>query len=128
MARDYLVPFSAEPMHGIAPHPSNERIVVAAAGSLLHYAHWHDSTPSVVWRPPDPFTATLHLQNTVHSGRSAKYVTWEDLHTGRVYPMFIRELVTLVHEGKVTRGFSSGTWRPRKRGQNFGIEFVPPRG
>lgn len=135
--KSYLIPLSTEPTLR-PPRVAGERDysiprdlweVDQAAGSLLHWA----ASPSRVgpghgvdWVQPFEFTATLRLEEGVTSGRSAKYVHWREEITNKVYPMFISEFVSLVRNGTIAQGRASGRWGFRKRGQNFGIEFVRP--
>lgn len=69
-------------------------------------------------------TGRLTLDEGIHSGRSAKFVSWT--HTdGRNFPMFIAELVKLVRTGDVEPGGGiEGLFKVVKRGQNYGIEYV----
>jgi len=111
-------------------------------GSLMHYpqdqyvlssdAVWVEgkgyNPPAKVvppdWREVVPFYATMKLDNSVTSGRSAKYVHWTDF-KGKRYPMFVTDIVGLITSGvRIEDNEVSGFWVVCKRGANYGIRFV----
>jgi hypothetical protein len=107
---DYKVPFSEN-------------------GALLHYAipqerrlTYRHPDQADTWRDPEPFRAELTIDHA-RSGRSAKYVIWTDPN-GRLWPMFIAELLKLIKHGIAPGGVVLGWWIPCKRGQNFGLRYL----
>lgn len=103
----------------------NSKELIAAKGSLCHYGDRdYGYGDKVEWVPPFAFTATLTIEG-LHSGRSAKWVTFREEASGRVYPMFIAELVSLIKLGNIeVGGHVTGCFKVVKRGSNFGIERV----
>lgn len=102
------------------------KVPFAEDGSLLHYAETRYARPAdrgVEWRPAEPFTAALTIA-TMHTGRSAKYTEWTDA-AGRRFPMFIADLIEMLRSADVHRGTVDGFWTVRKRGQNYGVRFLP---
>lgn len=95
-------------------------------GNLLHWARnpsnalVYRTSDQVQWVEPFEFVAYLQIDR-LQTGRSAKYVWWTDLHTGKQYPMFITDVIKLVKAGCQAGGKRNGLWRTVKRGQNFGI-------
>lgn len=74
-----------------------------------------------LWRPNDPFTATLTLTGT-ERGRSAMRFLWEDEATGATYPMFATDMAGLAMSSEgVANGRAAGQWIVMKRGANYGI-------
>lgn len=87
-------------------------------GNLMHYAYHYGG---VHWDDNRPFKAEMQIK-TMGSGRSAKYLVWQDVFTKREYPMFIVDTVEVLRDGVVDRGQTPElTWTVRKRGQNYGI-------
>lgn len=80
------------------------------------------------WRPNLPFHATLQLQETVTSGRSAKYLWLAPVAHGddhRRFPMFVTDLVAIATTiGVQPAGIISGRWMVAKRGQNYGLRLA----
>lgn len=71
------------------------------------------------WRPNEPFTATMTLQELAR-GRSAAYFWWTD-QVGHRYPMFMSDMVDVVKLATTAGGVVTDTWIVRKRGANYGI-------
>lgn len=96
----------------------------AAKGSLMHHESdgWNTE---ITWVEAETlFHGTFTLDEGIHSGRSAKYVSWTD-DQGRNFPMFVAELVKLVRLGVVEPGgVCTGTFKVVKRGQNYGVEYA----
>ena len=93
-------------------------------GALMHWAAPQSYPPynAAEWRDPEAFEAELTLDHA-RSGRSAKYVIWTDP-GGRLWPMFIAELIDLIRHGVAPGGVVLGWWIPCKRGQNFGLRYL----
>jgi hypothetical protein len=111
-------------------------------GNLQHFPHdqsdWDDTCgrqpdgswkvpPQIPpdWRPNTPFLATLTLRGMIR-GRSAAYLQWADS-GGRVYPMFLVDLVDLLKSRAVECGTVTAWWVVAKRGQNYGIQLATLR-
>lgn len=100
------------------------------SGSLLHFTYSQPGETggrygdwAAEWRENKPFTCKLTL-DSMRSGRSAKYVIWQD-DEGHSYPMFITDLLTLLQERSVVNGVTyDNTWIVRKRGKNYGLALV----
>ncbi len=98
-------------------------------GNWLHYPDWYYMRDGGGWQRVQPFDAVFRIKEIV-SGRSAKYLTLEDINTGKKYPMFIADLVKIIQAGAVgvyaqnSEGVITGTWTASKRGANFGIKAV----
>ena len=95
------------------------------AGNLLHH---HSDKPfgeAMVWRPNEPFHATLCVDQ-LRSGRSAKYfiLTPPGDSDGRQFPMFAADLLAMLKETTVAGGVTSDRWCVRKRGQNYGLVWL----
>jgi hypothetical protein len=86
-------------------------------GNLEHYP-----THRTVWRPNEPFKATLQIETSI-SGRSAKYLIWVDA-DGRRWPMFVTDCIDLMRRADVLKGVAEGTWVVRKRGANYGLRLA----
>lgn len=98
------------------------------AGSLAHFAsgdRGYDPYAEVEWIDPTSWRldGVLLTLKDLHTGRSAKWVTWTDVN-GREFPMFIADLISLVRDGNVHRGTTQETFKIAKRGQNFGIALA----
>lgn len=98
------------------------------AGSLAHFAsgdRGYDPYAEVEWIDPTSWRldSVLLTIGELHSGRSAKWVTWTDVN-GRTFPMFITDLIGLVRDGRVHCGTTQETFKIAKRGQNFGIQLA----
>lgn len=102
-------------------------------GNLMHYpqrtallddAGWLSGLVEPRWRPNVPFDAVLTLVET-RCGRAARYLTWQD-ERGRVWPMFVADLVDVLREAEcgVVSGVVRGRWMVRKRGENYGLTMV----
>lgn len=111
--------------------PGAYKVPYNSRGSLLHYAraennsYRHLNASDVDWRENDPFVTELELDRSV-SGRSAKYVIWHDP-DGRQFPMFVVDLVEMIKDGAtVSGGKINATWKARKRGQNYGVQYDSP--
>lgn len=65
-----------------------------------------------------PFEATLKVVDYVR-GQSAMRVIVEDTTTGMRYPMFLSDIFEYLKGVDIT-----ATWRPVKKGQNYGIQVV----
>ena len=79
---------------------------------------------TIEWRPATySFTATLELQDTQRNGCSAKNAIWLDRATGKVYYMFMADVLNLLREDK---GFHklTGKFMYVKRGANYGIKWA----
>lgn len=91
-------------------------------GNLQHYG-WSFGG-GCTWHDNHPFKAEMEI-STMASGRSSKYLIWQDVRTKRQYPMFVVDTVDLLKGGSVTLGRTPElTWTVRKRGQNFGIALL----
>lgn len=88
-------------------------------GNLLTYPRaWFGE--AVVWKPIEPFDASLKLIGA-ERGRSAAHFIWED-NEGREYPMFLTDMIALLQQNVVEYGWCcNATWTIKKRGSNFGI-------
>jgi hypothetical protein len=84
---------------------------------LQHYPDKHAE-----WRRIESFIATMTL-STWRRGRSAAYFMWAD-EDGRHYPMFMADLNDLLTGATITKGSVRAVWTVRKRGSNYGIQFV----
>ncbi|GAA1621014.1 hypothetical protein [Catellatospora bangladeshensis] len=71
----------------------------------------------------EPFAAELTFVDG-RRGRSAAVFEWRDA-AGRVYPMFMTDLLDVLHHKVVERGVVRGVWQVRKRGQNYGLALAP---
>ena len=129
--KQWKCPVLAEPTmtyrrdeYGVIDWDGPRDVIEEAAGSLQHFP-----TRGVAWIEPEDFEfeATLKLGD-MHTGRSAKWVHFEDPRTRRKFPMFIAEVLKLVREGVAQPGgIVDGRFRAVKRGQNYGIEYAGPR-
>lgn len=74
----------------------------------------------IEWRDNTPFLATAKIDDSVTSGRSAKYLTL--IIDGTEYPMFVKDFVqAVIAFGAKTGGEIEGNWCFCKRGENYGI-------
>lgn len=105
-------------------------VPVKEDGSLLSYVSRREIEKGEVWGcgtfqmlKPTPFEATLELHDF---GRGRSSVTFEftNKDTGATYPMFVKEMFTLVRQNKLNCGVISGWWVFIKRGTNYGIKFL----
>lgn len=96
-------------------------------GNLQHYpSGWYSGSNEAknmvrhdpIWRENRIFHAHLTC-DTMRSGRSAKYIIWEDMGTGLLYPMFIHDLVAGMKY--ITAGIMEADFTYCKRGQNYGL-------
>lgn len=79
------------------------------------------------WRDNDVFEAVMALEGSLGRGRSAKYVFWAN--GDKHFPMFVADLVELVRNAEVSLGgIVTGSWRVRKRGENYGLIYWPKEG
>lgn len=98
-------------------------------GNWLHYPNHWQMREGGGCQPVEPFWATMRLAG-MNSGRSAKYLTLENVETKVQYPMFISDLVKAIQNGAVEvkgsdgEGYLSGNWTGSKRGANYGIKAV----
>ncbi len=88
---------------------------------LMHHPYTH-RRQDIDWRENRPFDATMKIGD-IRSGRSAKYVMLID-EQGSEHPMFVAELVRCAKDFGIQKGVIRGTWKVRKRGQNYGLELV----
>lgn len=113
------------------PRPVAYRAPFDQDGNLLHYVYTSAYTRApgeasgLDWRPVEPFTATLTIE-TMHSGRSAKYLEWRDP-DGHRYPMFVADLLAMLREAVIDHGTLTASWLVRKRGENYGIRLAAPQ-
>lgn len=98
-----------------------DRYPVDEHGNLEHYP---SSVNSQLWSAGnEPFAAELTFVDG-RRGRSAAVFEWRDA-GGRVYPMFMTDLLDVLHHKLVDRGVVRGVWQVRKRGQNYGLALAP---
>lgn len=106
------------------PHMDRSKITEAPwddKGNLLHFPdNW--LIRQVIWKPIESFKATLVLVGRFR-GNSAAYFIWED-ENGCRYPMFMFDIDELIMNTTIDHGTVSGTWIPKRRGQNFGIRYL----
>lgn len=87
-------------------------------GNLLNYPEtWKGSQ----MYPIVPFTGTLKLID-YEKGRSAVNMIFQDVNTGKKYPMFLSTFFDITE--RMTHRVINGTWTVVKRGQNYGIAPV----
>lgn len=101
-----------------------ERYPVDDDGNLLHYPHEvHGYRPErQVWRSNEAFEATLTMISMTR-GRSAAYLLWK-ASDGRVFPMFLSDLVDVLAGKVIDHGVVHGVWQVRKAGHNYGLALV----
>src|SRR4051812_20418369 len=87
-------------------------------GNLMNYPEtWRGAQ----MHPVQEFTGTLKLIDYT-KGRSAVNFIFQDMNTGRQYPMFLKDFFDLAD--KMTHGVITRKWTVVKRGQNYGIAPV----
>ncbi|GAA4946275.1 hypothetical protein HD597_006788 [Nonomuraea thailandensis] len=88
-------------------------------GNLMHYPK-----RNAEWRPNEPFTATLRITGW-ERGRSAArfFLADQDDHE---FPMFLKDLCTMLNATTVSRGTVTGRWHVVKRGENYGLSYLGP--
>ncbi|MEV0236935.1 hypothetical protein [Nonomuraea sp. NPDC050786] len=74
------------------------------------------------WRPPDPFTLPLRLQDTHGLRGITRPITWKDPHGPSTFPMFPDDLARTVKGTVIDHGLVVGaTWVPLVRRDRYGI-------
>lgn len=115
---DLKVPYC--PQGNLMHHPGNPTLAEGSDTEMVYREVGE-------WRGNEPFEATLRLTGT-ERGRSAAFFRWEDVETGRVWPMFITDVSQLIHLAVHIEpgGVISGKWFVVKRGQNYGLAMASP--
>lgn len=107
-------------------NPKRPQMPVDKDGNWLDYAGYGH----VGWETiHQPFYAEFEIDG-MRTGRSSKKVILRDLVSGKLYPMFIADLVKGIANGEFTvvqtelGGRIMGWWTGSKRGANYGIKAV----
>lgn len=74
------------------------------------------------WGPNDPFNCLLFVLGAAPAGRET-HVLWRSAE-GRIFPMFLADLVEMLQRADVVAGGVQGRWIVRKRGQRYGVAYL----
>lgn len=77
----------------------------------------------VEWRPNEPFDAVM-VVTRMDRGRSSALFVLTDLRTSVEYPVFMTDMLEILQERQINHGKVRGTWRFRKRGQNYALALA----
>jgi len=115
MAWDKRVPFTEDGT--LVTHVVSDTQGVVAGKSRYHYERF-------VWKDNFTFEAVLRL-DSITRGQSAARFVWADDQEGRMYEMFMKDMLELVQaDAVIERGHCDTKWTFVKRGANYGIAAV----
>ena len=109
-------------------NPNLPEMPVDENGNWIDWAGYSHARWETVHQP---FPASFEIDG-MRTGRSSKKVILKDVETGRLYPMFVSDLVKGVQQGDFELSYEngagrlSGLWTGSKRGANYGIKAVRP--
>jgi hypothetical protein len=93
-----------------------------ADGNLLHNPGPAGRGWAHQWRPNDVFECTLAGPTVTRSG-GIGHVEWRSAE-GRIFPMFVTDLVEMINRADILGGSVQGRWIVRKRGQCYGLAYA----
>lgn len=99
----------------VLEYPVNE------AGNFMSYANEYWQKPTMV--PNIPFEAELEIYS-YSRGRSSATFDLRDVVTGKQYPMFLTDMLTVIQSIDIIGSRVKGHWVARKRGANYGIGYI----
>ena len=94
-------------------------VPMTSYGDLLSYPESWSEGKTWMWQPNKVFTCRMKIVS-MGRGRSAAYFTLQDDNNIR-FPMFMTDIMDLIANYSIDKGYVTATWTFCKRGQNYGL-------